>query len=315
VPSKLTHKLDLKNKATIDTLSSSVQNSPAPVRNNSTKGHVVDRRVIDPSSPLASRERRQIKNRRKTPEEIKNEKVAALEQIEHRNDMKLQQHRKKILLAGCEPVMGYNYDCLAMDDYPDNAIISAARRDRDYWLMLCGIFASAFLFGLFGFVPAWVGGVGCGLFLVSLIFAFTSFRRNFFERPPLSNLLQIRKRIEFSALNHITFLEGKDGLAWRCAKLVKYNENLNRRLFSGLFQFSRERELLNVIKNKKHIRLYLLLMIESQKAYKRLQKQYLEQHFTHLDQGWDDTINETEAQKLEQSLNKAEGDESTHSNS
>jgi len=306
VPSEQPHKVGLKNKGTINTLSSSVQNSPVPHGKARKRGKIVERREGDPNSPLSSRDRRVSKNRRKSPEELKSEKKADKEKSETRSDIKLQQHRKKILLAGCEPVMGFNYDCLAMDDYPSNALVSSARRDRDYWLALCSVFGSAFLLGLLGLVPAWVSGAGCGLFLMSLVFAFTSFRKHFFERPPLHELLKLRKRIEFSALNHIHFLEGKDGLAWRCGKLAKYNSNLDRKLFSGLVEFSRERELFNVIKNKKHIRLYLLMMIESQKAYKRLQKQYLEQHFNHLDQGWDDTINDAEAEKLEQSLNIGE---------
>ena len=61
--------------------------------------------------------------------------------------------------------------------------------------------------------------------------------------------------------------------------------------------------MLNVVKNKKHIRLYLLLMTESQKAYKRLEKDYLEHHFKHLEEGWDDRMEESEIAKLKQSLN------------
>ena len=56
-------------------------------------------------------------------------------------------------------------------------------------------------------------------------------------------------------------------------------------------------------------------MIESQKAYKRLQKDYLERHFNHMDQGWDDAISVAEADKLEQTLNVDESSESTGSNS
>jgi hypothetical protein len=266
-------------------------------------GKVIERREEEPGSPEVSRERRASDDRRKLNDTEKDEKTVAIERLNERNEMKLQQHRRKILLAGCEPVMGFNYDCLAMDDYPSNALVSGAKRDRDYWLMLCGLFATAFLLGVMGLVAAWVAGAGCGLFLLSLVFAFTSFRRNFFERPPLHELLKKRKKIEFSALNHLHFLEGADGLAWRCEKLVKYNTNLNRKIFHGLFRYSKDRSLLSVIKNKKHIKLYLLLMIESQKAYKRLQKDYLARHFKNLDQGLDDTISEMDAAKLQQTLN------------
>jgi hypothetical protein len=244
-------------------------------------GKVIERREV-------SRERRASDDRRKLNDTEKDEKTVAIERLNERNEMKLQQHRRKILLAGCEPVMGFNYDCLAMDDYPSNALVSGAKRDRDYWLMLCGLFATAFLLGVMGLVAAWVAGAGCGLFLLSLVFSVTSFSR---------------QKIDLSALNHLHFLEGADGLAWRCEKLVKYNTNLNRKIFHGLFRYSKDRSLLSVIKNKKHIRLYLLLMIESQKAYKRLQKDYLARHFKNLDQGLDDTISEMDAAKLQQTLN------------
>ena len=298
--SKQPKKVQLKNNEAIDSKNSSVQASAAQQVKPRAGGKIIERREGGSDSSNVSSDRRSEGNRRNPQEKIKNEKAVALERLTDRNEIKLQQHRRKILLAGCEPVMGFNYDCLAMDDYPSNALVSGARRDRDYWLMLCGLFATAFLLGIFGLVAAWVAGAGCGLFLLSLVFAFTSFRKHFFVRPPLFELLKIRKKIEFSALNHLHFLEGKDGLAWRCEKLVKYNTNLNRNIFHGLFRYSKDRSLLTVIKNKKHIRLYLLLMIESQKAYKRLQKDYLERHFNHMDQGWDDTISAAEAAKLEQ---------------
>jgi len=315
VASEQPKKVAIENEEVIGSLNSPEQNNSIDAGKTTVRGKVVERREEGPGTPNVSRERRSEENRRQRHEHTKNEKSAALEQVTDRNEIKLQQHRRKILLAGCEPVMGFNYDCLAMDDYPSNTLVSGARRDRDYWLLLCGLFATAFLLGLFGFVAAWVAGAGCGLFLLSLVFAFTSFRKHFFERPPLHELLKIRKKIEFSALNHLHFLEGKDGLAWRCEKLVKYNSNLERNIFYGLFKYSKDKSLMNVIKNKKHIRLYLLLMIESQKAYQRLQKDYLERHFNHMDQGWDDKISTAEAAKLEQTLNVDESSKSTHSNS
>ena len=112
-----------------------------------------------------------------------------------------------------------------------------------------------------------------------------------------------RKEIEYRALSHIHLLEGKDGLAWRCKKLQKYNSNLSKKLFSGLYHYSKQRQLPNILREKKHIRLYLLLMIESQKAYKRLEKDYLESHFKNLESGLDDRIDDEQAKKIEQVLN------------
>lgn len=313
--SEQSKKVKLDNAEVKENMNAAMQAGLMKKIKPNVSGKIVERRQSESGNSEVSGDRRSVANRRKFKEQPKNDKAVALELLNQRNEMKLQQHRRKILLAGCEPVMGFNYDCLAMDDYPSNALVSGARRDRDYWLVLCSLFATAFLLGMMGIVAAWVAGAGCGLFLLSLVFAFTSFRKNFFDRPPLHELLKIRKTIEFAALNHLHFLEGKDGLAWRCAKLVKYNSNLNRTIFQGLYRYSKERTLLRVIKNKKHIRLYLLLMTESQKAYKRLQKDYLERHFSHMDQGWDDTINEAEAAKLEQTLNVDDSNKSTPSNS
>ena len=161
-----------------------------------------------------------------------------------------------------------------------------------------------FLFSLLGVLTAWVGGVGCGLAFLSAIFAFSPARRFFFSRPHLHDLLALRKRIEYTALHHVQYLEGRDGLAWRCAKLAKYNPNLKRPLFKGVYRYSKNKTLISYLHNRKTIRLYLLLMVEAQKAYQRLEKDYLENHFKHLDEGWDDRAVEGDAAKIKQSLNK-----------
>lgn len=275
--------------------------SSATTPQTSGRRKMVDRRDSSASSNLpVSEDRREGDRRQKKPVP-----KSSAEKKQEQDELKLQQHRKKILLAGCEPVMSLNYDFLAMDDYPENSVVAAARRDRDYWLVICSVFASVFFFGLLGFVSAGVSGIAFGLSFLSAIFAFSPLRKYFFSRPPLRELLAKRKEIEFRALSHIRLLEGKDGLAWRCQKLHKYNSNLAKKIFSGIYRFSRERQLLKVLRERKHIRLYLLLMIEAQKAYKRLEKDYLEHHFKHLEAGWDDRMDAQEAAKLEQMLNNA----------
>lgn len=264
-------------------------------RESDKKGNDAGKSAKQSSAAL---DRRQQGRRQKAPVQ----KTDA-EKKQAEDEIKLQQHRKKILLAGCEPVMGFNFDFLAMDDYPENALVAAARRDRDYWLLICAVLGSVFFFGLLGFVSPGVAGVSCGLGFLSAIFAFSPVRKHFFSRPPLHQILAQRKRVEFRALNHIQYLEGKDGLAWRCEKLKKYNSNLAKTIFSGLYHYSKKRQLLNVVRQKKHIRLYLLLMIEAQKAYKRLEKDYLENHFSNLEAGLDDRIEAQEANKIEQMLN------------
>ncbi len=257
----------------------------------------IDRRDIEKKETSVD-ERRQDDRRQK-----KRVPKSEAEKKQEQDEIKLQQHRKKILLAGCEPVMGFNYDYLAMDDYPENSLVAAARRDRDYWLVICSVFGSVFFFGLIGFISPGIAGVACGLGFLSAIFAFSPFRRYFFSRPHLHQLLAKRKEIEYRALSHIHLLEGKEGLAWRCKKLQKYNSNLSKKLFSGLYHYSKQRQLPNILREKKHIRLYLLLMIESQKAYKRLEKDYLESHFKNLESGLDDRIDDEQAKKIEQVLN------------
>lgn len=200
-----------------------------------------------------------------------------------------QQHIRKKLLAECQTVLNVNYDWLYLDDYPDNRSVALAKRNRDYWLFVCCVVFIVFCAGVLGVVPAWVGGSAFGLLFITLCFSIKSFRRFFSADPTLSELLQERKKLEFRALNHIKLLEGQEGLAWKCRKLAKYNQNLTRTLFQGVMDVSAQKRLFGVIKEKKHIRLYLQLMLEAEKAYKRLQKDYLKHHFSNLENGIDDT--------------------------
>ncbi|WP_250657898.1 hypothetical protein [Alkalimarinus coralli] len=203
-----------------------------------------------------------------------------------------QQHIRKKLLAECQTLLNVNYDWLYLDDYPDNRTVSVAKRNRDYWLLLCVIEFIVFVAGVLELVPAWVGGSAFGLLFITLCFSLKGFRRFFSSEPTLSELLHERKKLEFRALNHIKLLEGQDGLAWKCRKLAKYNQNLERTLFQGVMNVSAKKRLFGVLKEKKHIRLYLQLMLEAEKAYKRLQEDYLKHHFSNLEKGIDDTVQE-----------------------
>lgn len=280
-----------------------IQREPAATNHSPSRQarrKIVDRRSGDDEARFGGVDRRADNDRRTKGAKASGQKAPSGEDKPlSRQELKVQQHRKKILLAGCEPVMGLNYDTLAMDDYPSNELVASAKKDRDQWVAVCSVFSSVFLFGFTGIVPPLVAGISCGAAMLAFVLAFTPLRTRFFDSPSLSELLEIRKRIEFRALTHIQFLEGPDGLAWRCEKMGKYNSNLNRKLFRGMILFSKSRNLMDVIRNRKQIRLYLLYMIEAQKAYKRLQRDYLESHFKHLDQGWDDSLSEDEATRLE----------------
>jgi len=212
------------------------------------------------------------------------------------SDARQQQHIRKKLLAECQTLLNVNYEWLDLDDYPDNRSVAFAKRNRDYWLFVCSVEFVVFLGGVLELVPAWVGGTSFGLLFITLCFSIKSFRRFFTSEPTLSELLHTRKKLEFRALNHIKLLEGQEGLAWKCRKLEKYNQNLERKIFKGVMDVSAQKRLFGVIKEKKHIRLYLQLMLEAEKAYKRLQADYLKIHFKNLEKGVDDLAAEKNSQ-------------------
>jgi hypothetical protein len=64
---------------------------------------------------------------------------------------------------------------------------------------------------------------------------------------------------------------------------VEYNQGLNRQVFVGLIKASKAGNLIQVLRSKKHIRLYLLYIIEAQKAFKRLEKIYVQTRAAQID--------------------------------
>lgn len=261
-----------------------------------SRRRIVDRRDPD-NQPARSEEDRRTQADRRGNEPSDDSAVAnksnrEQEKLAKQREMRVQQRRKKKLIAACEPVTGMNFDVLAMDDYPDNQTVLRAKRERDFWLLSAAACMAGFAFGLIGLVPAIVGGVSVGFLLMCLLMAFTSLRKRLLDQPMYHELMQQRRVLEFQALSHIRFLEGTEGLAWRCEKMRQYNSNLERKLFKGMVEISRELRLLEVIRNRKQIRLYLLFMVEAQKAYQRLQQDYLQHHFKHLEEGWDDSSTE-----------------------
>lgn len=255
---------------------------------------VVDRRDPDAKTLTPAQERRRSGERRNRPDDRQAQKQASKPELDLAE--RIQQHRKKLLLAGCEPVMSMNFDCLAMDAYPSNEAVAAAKYARDYWMFIALLGAVVFVLGFTPLVPALIAGFACGMACLGVACANAWVRRTVFASPAYSDLLGERKAIEFKALNHIRYLEGVDGLAWRCQKMNKYNSNLNRKMFNGMVMFSQQNQMLDVIRNRKQIRLYLLFMVEAQKAYKRLQKDYLENHFKYVEQGMDDSLSPKEMQ-------------------
>ncbi len=283
----------------------SMTGAPTQLPETRSRRKEIDRRESD-QSPAVAGERRSGEQRRQAlaasqpVEDEKERKRKELQRIAEERAMKLAQHRRKRLLASCEPITSLNYDLLAMDNYPENTLLAQARQDRDLWLFVCSVLGLVFLLGLMGLINGWIAGSALGLSILAAIFAFSPLRTVFFERPTLGQLLQQRKELEFRALAHIRFLESHGGLMWRCREMASYNPNLGRKLFAGLVNFSANGTLIDMLRSRQHIRLYLLYGIEAQKAYQKLEKTYLENHFRNLEQGMDDRISDDEADSLQQ---------------
>ena len=93
-----------------------------------------------------------------------------------------------------------DFNLLAMNDWPDNFPLAAARRRRDLWLTGALAAAAVFLSGLTGFVPAWLAGGGFGAFVIILLLGLPAIRRVYTSRPSYLDLLLRRHR---SLLTHL----------------------------------------------------------------------------------------------------------------
>ena len=201
--------------------------------------------------------------------------------------------RCRRLLMTCEPVARVNYATLSMDDFPGNELVDQCRKARDFWTIgaLSGFFV--FFLGVLGLVAGWIAGLGSGICVLCVCFGFTPLRHYISKVPLLSEVLRQRRLLLKDALSHIAYLEGEQNLAFRCAALVEYNPGLNRPAFATIIAASKAGRLLNILRTKKHIRLYLLFMLESQKAFLRLEKFYTQLRSANLE----DAATETRQKK------------------
>lgn len=257
------------------------------------------RQNIDPkrnagSSPLESGERsgsqvgKLVAKGAVASGETKDEKDAA--RIRQLEEERQQQSRKLRLIKECEGVLLVNYDWLDMPEYPSNDALAISRRHLEYSILINVILGIVCIMALSGWVPAWAGGSALGLFFVSLCVIFTPLRTYVFVQPSYRNVIKARQALEFQALGHIRLLEGKSGLAWRLANLAPYNGALKKGTFQSIIQYSRAGKLLSVIKRKSHIRLYLLYLLEAERAYKLLKDDYFSTHRDLQARGIDDTL-------------------------
>jgi hypothetical protein len=196
------------------------------------------------------------------------------------------QKKLRLLLRQCDRVMLMDFDILAMSDWPDNYTLAVARRSRDLWLFCSLLAALVFLSGMTGFVPAWIAGGGFGAFVILLLSGLPAVRGLLTSKPSYLDLVIQRRRMLQDARKHIQHLEGKEGLAWQCAQMVEFNKALRAMRFSELIALSERRVLAKHLTRREHIRLYLIYLLEAEKAYLRAEKAFFEGHQKALDKGW-----------------------------
>ncbi|MEX0605902.1 MAG: hypothetical protein WD623_13415 [Marinobacter sp.] len=196
-----------------------------------------------------------------------------------------QRHLRR-LLKQCERVLLLDFSVLAMQDWPDNFTLVEARRRRDIWLFCATLAALVFLSGMTGFVPAWIAGGGFGIFVLIVIAGIPTVRRLYASRPSYLELLIRRQSLMKDARKHVMHLEGEVGLLWQCAQMAEFNSPLKSIRFSGLVRLSEQRVLARSLVKREHMRLYLIYLLEAEKAYDRLQHAYFEGHQGAIDRGW-----------------------------
>lgn len=197
-----------------------------------------------------------------------------------------QQRKRRLLLRQCDRVLLLDFNLLAMPDWPDNYTVAAARRRRDLWLFCTTVAALVFLSGMTGFVPAWLAGGGFGAFVIILLSGIPAIRRLYSGQDSHLELVMRRHRLLKDARKHIEHLEGETGLAWQCAQMVEFNPALNSVRFRRLVELSEHRHLSRHVTRREHIRLYLIFMLESEKAYSSLQQAFLDDNQQAIDEGW-----------------------------
>lgn len=206
----------------------------------------------------------------------------------------VKQQELRLMLRQCDRVLLMDFDRLAMSDWPDNYTLAAARRGRDLWLFTALTAAVVFVSGLTGFVPAWVAGTGFGAFVVVLLLGIPAVRRIYTSRPSYLDLIVKRRRMMSDARSHAAHLEGNDGLIWQCARMARFNVALKHPRFQSLLRLSERRMLPRHLTRREHVRLYLIYLLEAEKAYGRVQAAFFEGNQQAIDRGWQDVAAEPE---------------------
>jgi hypothetical protein len=204
------------------------------------------------------------------------------------------QRKLRLMLRQCDRVLLMDFDLLAMNNWPSNYSLAAARRSRDFWLFGAVVAATIFLSGLSGFVPAWIAGTGFGTFIIILLLGVPSVRQIYTSKPSYLDLIMRRQRMLKDARKHVAHLEGKEGLIWQCARMEEFNASLRNIRFSHLLKLSESKALPRYLVRREHVRLYLIYLLEAERAYSRVQQAFFDGNQNAIDHGWRDAVAEPE---------------------
>ncbi len=204
------------------------------------------------------------------------------------------QRELRLILRQCDRVLLLDFNRLAMSDWPDDYTLATARRNRDLWLFSAFTAAVVFVSGLTGFVPAWVAGTGFGAFMIILMLGIPAVRRIYTSSPSYLDVIMKRQRLLREARAYAAHLEGNEGLIWQCARMADFNIALKNTRFSSLLRLSERRMLPRHLTRREHVRLYLIYLLEAEKAYARVQAAFFEGNRRAIDQGWQGVAAEPE---------------------
>lgn len=197
------------------------------------------------------------------------------------------QRKLRLLLRQCDRVLLLDFNLLAMSDWPDNHQMADARRNRDLWIFSALAAAAIFLSGLTGFVPPWLAGSGFGAFVIILLLGVPFIRRLYTSQPSYLELIMKRQRLMSDARKHAEHLEGKDGLVWQCARMADYNPALRHTRFKQMQRLSEHRVLPSWLTRRDRVRLYLIYLLEAEKAYNSAQHEFFAENQRAIDKGWE----------------------------
>lgn len=186
------------------------------------------------------------------------------------------QRLRKELLQTCARVQMLDFQTLAMPGWPENFTLIQARRARDRRVFVMALLAVLFLGGVVGLLPAWLSGPAFGALVLVGALAVPGIRQWFTKRPTYPQLRSERQRLLRLARRHIEYLEGNAGLAWQCQPLAEYSQALRQSRFRSLYRLSHTGNLARYIRSRAHVRLYLMFLLEAEKAYETMEAAFVE---------------------------------------